>query len=120
METRQRSLSVGNETCWKNRHLQTKHINNAQQQLLWQAEQHLNNSVVASGGGNSNGGDMVDGVQLRNPLKNTKSMMASSASSTAHKRNSAECWKTALNRNDLISIIRESMEKNRLCFQLNG
>uniref|UniRef100_A0A6P4FNF1 Protein naked cuticle-like n=1 Tax=Drosophila rhopaloa TaxID=1041015 RepID=A0A6P4FNF1_DRORH len=35
-------------------------------------------------------------------------------------RKSAECWKSALNRNDLISIIRESMEKNRLCFQLNG
>ncbi|TMW51556.1 hypothetical protein DOY81_003343 [Sarcophaga bullata] len=126
LETRQRSLSVGNETCWKNRHLQTKHSNsssnNTQQQLLWQAEQHLNNSAVVGGGNsnsNGNGSDMADGVQLRNPLKNTKSMMASSSSS-AHKRNSAECWKTALNRNDLISIIRESMEKNRLCFQLNG
>lgn len=31
-----------------------------------------------------------------------------------------DCKKSALNRNDLMSIIRESMEKNRLCFQLNG
>lgn len=31
-----------------------------------------------------------------------------------------ESKKNGLNRNDLMSIIRESMEKNRLCFQLNG
>lgn len=31
-----------------------------------------------------------------------------------------ESKKCGLNRNDLMSIIRESMEKNRLCFQLNG
>lgn len=81
METRQRSLSVGNETCWKNRHLQKQPT---QQQLLWHTEQQLHHS----------GADIVDGVQLRNPLKGSKS------STGAHKRNSAECWKTALNRND--------------------
>ncbi|KAM7354880.1 NKD inhibitor of WNT signaling pathway naked cuticle [Cochliomyia hominivorax] len=110
LETRQRSLSVGNETCWKNRHLQKQQ--NAQQQLLWQAEQQLNQSANVGAGS-----VIMDGVQLRNPLKNGA---LKSSTSAAQKRNSAECWKTALNRNDLISIIRESMEKNRLCFQLNG
>ncbi|KAI8122179.1 Protein naked cuticle [Lucilia cuprina] len=117
METRQRSLSVGNETCWKNRHLQKPPANSTQQQLLWHAEQQLNNSA---GGVVAGATDMVDGVQLRNPLKSTASGGGKVSSSSAQKRNSAECWKTALNRNDLISIIRESMEKNRLCFQLNG
>lgn len=104
---------MGNETCWKNRHLQKQQT--AQQQLLWHAEQQLNQSA--------NGGSSVimDGVQLRNPLKAGAGISGvKSSSSSAQKRNSAECWKSALNRNDLISIIRESMEKNRLCFQLNG
>ncbi|XP_046806867.1 protein naked cuticle isoform X2 [Lucilia cuprina] len=117
METRQRSLSVGNETCWKNRHLQKPPANSTQQQLLWHAEQQLNNSA---GGVVAGATDMVDGVQLRNPLKSTAGGGGKVSSTSAQKRNSAECWKTALNRNDLISIIRESMEKNRLCFQLNG
>lgn len=30
-----------------------------------------------------------------------------------------ECWKSSLRRHELIEIIRESMEKNRLCFQPN-
>ncbi|XP_055683200.1 protein naked cuticle [Lutzomyia longipalpis] len=30
-----------------------------------------------------------------------------------------ECWKSSLRRRELIEIIRESMEKNRLCFQGN-
>lgn len=30
-----------------------------------------------------------------------------------------EVWKNSLRRNELIEIIRESMEKNRLCFQAN-
>lgn len=30
-----------------------------------------------------------------------------------------ECWKSSLRRHELIEIIRESMEKNRLCFQSN-
>ncbi|XP_075159984.1 NKD inhibitor of WNT signaling pathway naked cuticle [Haematobia irritans] len=93
-QTRQRSLSVGNETCWSNRHLQKP-----MQQQPCVADQCMNNS------------DVLDGVQLRNQQKNTPNIQ---------KRNSSECWKSALNRNDLISIIRESMEKNRLCFQLNG
>lgn len=95
-QTRQRSLSVGNEeACWNNRHLQ-KH----QHQLHWVADQQLNNT------------DVLDDVQLRNTFQSENTPIS-------EKRNS-ECWKTALNRNDLISIIRESMEKNRLCFQLNG
>lgn len=98
METRQRSLSVGSEACWNSRHLQKPTL----QQTHWNAaDQYLNSS------------DMLEGVQLRNPLPSEKVPMA-------QKRSSAECWKSALNRNDLISIIRESMEKNRLCFQLNG
>lgn len=31
----------------------------------------------------------------------------------------APCWKSPLRRHELIEIIRESMEKNRLCFQAN-
>lgn len=30
-----------------------------------------------------------------------------------------QCWKSPLKRHELIEIIRESMEKNRLCFQTN-
>uniref|UniRef100_A0A1I8NX69 Protein naked cuticle homolog n=1 Tax=Stomoxys calcitrans TaxID=35570 RepID=A0A1I8NX69_STOCA len=99
MQTRQRSLSVGNETCWNNRHLQK--AANQNHQLPWMAAQQLHTT------------DVLDGVQLRNPFQPMDV-------NVSQKRNSAECWKTALNRNDLISIIRESMEKNRLCFQLNG
>ena len=31
-----------------------------------------------------------------------------------------ECWRSSLRRRELIEIIRESMEKNRLCFQTNN
>ncbi|XP_005177232.2 protein naked cuticle [Musca domestica] len=96
-QIRQRSLSVGNETCWNNRHLQKSQNQN---QLAW-VDQQLNNT------------DILDGVQLRNAFQ-------AENTSVSQTRSSAECWKTPLNRNDLISIIRESMEKNRLCFQLNG
>ncbi|XP_053956333.1 protein naked cuticle [Anastrepha ludens] len=106
-ETRQRSLSVGSEACWHNRHSQQQQQQQQQGKLEQlqppQQQQQL--------------GDVVDGVQLRNPHKNTA---ASSNVLAQRQRNSAECWKTALNRNDLMSIIRESMEKNRLCFQMSG
>ncbi|XP_073840843.1 NKD inhibitor of WNT signaling pathway naked cuticle [Musca autumnalis] len=96
-QIRQRSLSVGNEACWNNRHLQKTQN---QHQLAW-VNQQLNNT------------DVLDGVQMRNTFQTENT-------SVSQIRSSAECWKTPLNRNDLISIIRESMEKNRLCFQLNG
>ncbi|XP_011199495.2 protein naked cuticle [Bactrocera dorsalis] len=101
-ETRQRSLSVGNEACWYNRHIQQQQ----QQSKLEQSQQQQQLS------------DVVDGVQLRNPQKNTAATASSALAQ--RQRNSTECWKTALNRNDLMSIIRESMEKNRLCFQMSG
>ncbi|XP_061396252.1 protein naked cuticle [Musca vetustissima] len=96
-QIRQRSLSVGNETCWNRRHLQKSQNPN---QLAW-VDQQLNNT------------DLLDSVQLHNTFQ-------AENTSVSQMRSSAECWKTPLNRNDLISIIRESMEKNRLCFQLNG
>lgn len=34
-------------------------------------------------------------------------------------REEQQCWKSPLRRHELIEIIRESMEKNRLCFQTN-
>ncbi|XP_030380399.1 protein naked cuticle isoform X1 [Scaptodrosophila lebanonensis] len=101
IETRQRSLSVGNETCWQNRHLQQ------QKQLQHQA---VHPSSTTHKSASPPLGDVIDGVQLRQPRSGL----------WAQQRKSAECWKSALNRNDLIGIIRESMEKNRLCFQLNG
>uniref|UniRef100_A0A1A9ZUB2 Protein naked cuticle homolog n=1 Tax=Glossina pallidipes TaxID=7398 RepID=A0A1A9ZUB2_GLOPL len=96
---RPRSLSVGNETLVKDQHLQKK----SHQRMELCPERSLN------------GADAVDSVQRRNPQKSPVETLNGSS-----KRNSAECWKTTFNRNDLISIIRESMEKNRLCFQLNG
>ncbi|XP_011186391.1 protein naked cuticle [Zeugodacus cucurbitae] len=105
-ETRQRSLSVGSEACWYNRHMQQQQQNKLEQSQQQQQQQQL--------------GDVVDGVQLRNPQKNSTSATAASSVLAQRQRNSAECWKTALNRNDLMSIIRESMEKNRLCFQMSG
>ncbi|KAH8364695.1 hypothetical protein KR084_010232, partial [Drosophila pseudotakahashii] len=124
LETRQRSLSVGNDSAWQNRHLQPQQpLPVGQAAATPPPAQPLNHkSASGSGsgspplGGGGGGGDMMlDGVQLRQPRPQ----------SLAHQQNqqqrkSAECWKSALNRNDLISIIRESMEKNRLCFQLNG
>lgn len=106
-EIRQRSLSVGSEACWYNRHMQQQHPSKLEQSQ--QQQQQL--------------GDVVDGVQLRNPQKNTATAVSADTASSVlaqRQRNSAECWKTALNRNDLMSIIRESMEKNRLCFQMSG
>lgn len=35
-------------------------------------------------------------------------------------RSDEECWRSSLRRRELIEIIRESMEKNRLCFQTNN
>ncbi|XP_039965217.1 protein naked cuticle [Bactrocera tryoni] len=106
-ETRQRSLSVGSEACWYNRHIQQQQQQSKLEQSQQQQQQQL--------------GDVVDGVQLRNPQKNATTAGAAASSALAQRqRNSAECWKTALNRNDLMSIIRESMEKNRLCFQMSG
>lgn len=125
METRQRSLSVGNDDlCWKNRHLQQLKTSQQQQQqqhhLHAQQQQPPNHALQQL----HIGSDMIDGVQLRRHHHGLKSSSASSpnraSGGAAFKRNSAECWKSALNRNDLISIIRESMEKNRLCFQMNG
>ncbi|XP_067643471.1 protein naked cuticle isoform X2 [Eurosta solidaginis] len=104
IETRQRSLSVGNEACWYNSHVQQQQQQQKQGKLE-QTQQQL--------------GDVVDGVQLRNPHKNPTNN-TTAAIWMQRQRNSAECWNTALNRNELMSIIRESMEKNRLCFQMSG
>ncbi|SPP76546.1 protein naked cuticle isoform X1 [Drosophila guanche] len=105
METRQRSLSVGND--WQHRHLPQS-----------QQPQAANKSASVSPPPASGGELMLDGVQLRQPRHHQS--QTQSHHQQQQQRKSAECWKSALNRNDLISIIRESMEKNRLCFQLNG
>uniref|UniRef100_A0A1A9WA89 Protein naked cuticle homolog n=1 Tax=Glossina brevipalpis TaxID=37001 RepID=A0A1A9WA89_9MUSC len=96
---RPRSLSVGNETWVKDQHLQKQ----SHQRMELCPEQSLNST------------DTVESVQRRNTQKSPIGTFNGSP-----KHNSADCWKTTFNRNDLISIIRESMEKNRLCFQLNG
>lgn len=72
---RVRSLSVGNETCFRNGNRRT------------------GRSVAVDG----ISGDASSGASGKE--RNTESL---------------------LRRNDLIDIIRESMEKNRLCFQSNG
>ncbi|KAH8373360.1 hypothetical protein KR009_004093, partial [Drosophila setifemur] len=120
LESRQRSLSVGNDSACQNRHL-----HHQQQPQVVQAAttptQPLSQksaSVSPSLGGDGGGGEvMLDGVQLRQPRPQS---LTHQQQQQQQQRKSAECWKSALNRNDLISIIRESMEKNRLCFQLNG
>ncbi|XP_043071726.1 protein naked cuticle-like, partial [Drosophila grimshawi] len=110
LETRQRSLSVGNDSTWQNRHLQQQQQQQQPQQVQQPQQQQLAQKSVSSSP--PLGDVMLDGVQLRQPRP--QSLLGQ------QQRKSAECWKSALNRNDLISIIRESMEKNRLCFQLNG
>ncbi|EDX11026.1 protein naked cuticle isoform X1 [Drosophila simulans] len=119
LETRQRSLSVGNDSACQNRHLQLQQppVGHPQPQSL--------NHKSASGSpplGVGGGGDMMlDGVQLRQPRPQSLTpQQHQQQNQQQQQRKSTECWKSALNRNDLISIIRESMEKNRLCFQLNG
>ncbi|KAH8296349.1 hypothetical protein KR054_004921, partial [Drosophila jambulina] len=124
LETRQRSLSVGNDSNWQNRHLQQQQ--QQQQQTQASPAQPLNHKSVSVspplGGAGSGGGElMLDGVQLRQPRpQSLNHHHQQQQHQQQQQRKSAECWKSALNRNDLISIIRESMEKNRLCFQLNG
>lgn len=109
LETRQRSLSVGNDSSWQHRH----HQQQQQSQLASPTTTSTHGKAQKSSSSSPPLGDvMLDGVQLRQPRP--QSLLGQ------QQRKSAECWKSALNRNDLISIIRESMEKNRLCFQLNG
>ncbi|KAH8242384.1 hypothetical protein KR032_004217, partial [Drosophila birchii] len=120
LETRQRSLSVGNDSSWQNRHLQQQQPQTVQASPA----QPLNHKSVSVspplGGAGAGVGDlMLDGVQLRQPRPQSLTHQQQQQQQQ-QQRKSAECWKSALNRNDLISIIRESMEKNRLCFQLNG
>ncbi|XP_037720674.1 protein naked cuticle isoform X1 [Drosophila subpulchrella] len=116
LETRQRSLSVGNDSAWQNRHLQPQQPAVGQPNATPPPPQPLNHKSASGSPPLGGGGDMMlDGVQLRQPRPQSLAHQPSQ-----QQRKSAECWKSALNRNDLISIIRESMEKNRLCFQLNG
>ncbi|KAH8332263.1 hypothetical protein KR074_012042, partial [Drosophila pseudoananassae] len=119
LETRQRSLSVGNDSSWQNRHLQPQVVQQAAATTPTQSLNHKSASVsppLVGGGGEV----MLDGVQLRQPRPQSLTHQQHQQQQQQQQRKSAECWKSALNRNDLISIIRESMEKNRLCFQLNG
>lgn len=43
-----------------------------------------------------------------------------SAGDLENTQHTSSCKNNGLKRNELIDIIRESMEKNRLCFQTNG
>lgn len=89
---RVRSLSVGNENCYRNNNINSS----------------VGRVVTTGGGGGdggstgrgdiSGGGGVIDAVIVDG---------------------GDECLNN-LRRNDLIDIIRESMEKNRLCFQSNG
>ncbi|KAH8370422.1 hypothetical protein KR093_003407, partial [Drosophila rubida] len=115
LETRQRSLSVGNDSSWQNRHLQLQ-LHQQQQQQQPSTQQQPMAQQKSSSVSPPLGEVLLDGVQLRQPRPQSLQAPAQAQ----QQRKSAECWKSALNRNDLISIIRESMEKNRLCFQLNG
>lgn len=74
-----RSLSVGNEICYRN-----------SRQRIVNSSDHRNDEKNGEGSSGTSGKDPND-----------------------------ECLNN-LRRNDLIDIIRESMEKNRLCFQSNG
>lgn len=93
VESRQRSLSVGNESSWKMRGV------------------HISKNIAATSAStasttNATGAPtVVDEVDGHNPGGSSPNN---------------ECWNNALKRNDLIDIIRASMEKNRLCFQGSG
>ncbi|KAL5283117.1 NKD1 family protein [Megaselia abdita] len=82
-ESRQRSLSVGNEAAWKSKQKHKCPIN------------------------------------CRN-TKNTQYGIGGSAGDLENTQHTSSCNNNGLKRNELIDIIRESMEKNRLCFQTNG
>lgn len=99
---RVRSLSVGNENRWirgsetmaviEAADLVPQHNNHHNAEIL--TPDHQNMALVAVAGGNGGGGNGG--------------------------KSDEECWHSSLRRRELIEIVRESMERNRLCFQANN
>lgn len=87
--------------------------------------------VVAPAGGNTNalmlGTGVNSGVELfdeedrLNGLDNLSQIGGGGGGvGVGGGKSDEECWRSSLRRRELIEIIRESMEKNRLCFQTNN
>lgn len=57
--------------------------------------------------------------QIEEPVSRVRSLSVGNENCYNETENNEECWKSSIRRHELIEIIRESMEKNRLCFQTN-
>lgn len=85
----------------------------------------MDNSAVTNQYSNTKSNEKVQMSLQENNIEDNSVQRLSRLASTAATYPTTqikltECKKSGLNRNDLMSIIRESMEKNRLCFQING
>lgn len=100
---RARSLSVGNEQRWR------RHPNET-------------GTPVLRAGANR-GVDIFDQEDPLNGLENISNVggaVKCNGGGIIGGKSDEECWRSSLRRRELIEIIRESMEKNRLCFQTNN
>lgn len=95
---RARSLSVGNEQRWKR---------------TSPAAAAVPATAAMLGTGMNGGVALFDEEDQLNGLDNLSQIGVGGKSDE-------ECWRSSLRRRELIEIIRESMEKNRLCFQTNN
>lgn len=99
---RTRSLSVGNEQRW--RRPNAEHV------------PPMAGPVVANGGAR----DLFDQEDPLNGLENLSNVGGVCNAGVVGGKSDEECWRSSVRRRELIEIIRESMEKNRLCFQTNN
>lgn len=104
---RARSLSVGNEQRFKRTSPAT-------------AANHNGNMLM--GTGLNSGVELFDQEDQLNGLDNLSQMGGNAGGVVVNGggKSDEECWRSSLRRRELIEIIRESMEKNRLCFQTNN
>lgn len=87
---------MGNEQCWKRTPAAA-----------------VTTASPALGTGVNSGVELFDEEDQLNGLENLSQIGGGGKSDE-------ECWRSSLRRRELIEIIRESMEKNRLCFQTNN
>lgn len=57
--------------------------------------------------------------QIEEPISRMRSLSVGNENCYNEVDGTGQCWKSSLRRHELIEIIRDSMEKNRLCFQSN-
>lgn len=108
---RARSLSVGHEHKWKVQH---------QHQLTTTP---TGQAGLVLGTGMNSGVELFDAEDQLNGLENLSQVGGGGGRVTGGGgggKSDEECWRSSLRRRELIEIIRESMEKNRLCFQTNN